>query len=67
MKRDVRDTAALIALIRDEITGQGLSIDYVAAVDPTTFVPVDRVAGPTVLAVAARVGKTRLIDNVVVD
>ena len=67
VKRDVRDTAALIALIRDEITGQGLSIDYVAAVDPTTFVPVDRVAGPTVLAVAARVGKTRLIDNVVVD
>jgi pantoate--beta-alanine ligase len=43
-----------------------VSIDYVAAVDPITLKPVEMVTGPTVLAIAARVGKTRLIDNFVV-
>jgi pantoate--beta-alanine ligase len=45
---------------------QHLSIDYVAAVDPQTLKPVDTVTGPTVLAIAARVGHTRLIDNVII-
>jgi pantoate--beta-alanine ligase len=43
-----------------------VSIDYVAAVDPMMLKPVDVLAGPTVLAIAARVGNTRLIDNVTV-
>jgi pantoate--beta-alanine ligase len=43
-----------------------VSIDYVATVDPTTLKPVDMITGPTVLAIAARVGATRLIDNVMV-
>jgi pantoate--beta-alanine ligase len=38
-----------------------LDVDYLALVDPATFVPVT--AGPAVLAVAARAGSTRLIDN----
>jgi pantothenate synthetase len=38
----------------------------VAAVDPMTLKPVEVVTGPTVLAVACRVGNTRLIDNLVV-
>jgi pantoate--beta-alanine ligase len=44
-----------------------VSIDYVAAVDPTTLKPVDMITGPTVLAIAARVGSTRLIDNLTVS
>jgi len=43
-----------------------VSIDYIAAVDPITLKHVDMITGPTVLAIAARVGKTRLIDNIVV-
>jgi pantoate--beta-alanine ligase len=43
-----------------------VAIDYVAAVDAMTLKPVDQVTGPTVLAIAARVGNTRLIDNVTV-
>ena len=46
----------------------GLAVDYLALVDPVTFAPVDAGARrPAVLAVAARVGATRLIDNVHVD
>lgn len=40
-------------------------LDYLALADPDTFAPVPGdFSGPAVLAVAARVGGTRLIDNV---
>jgi pantoate--beta-alanine ligase len=42
-----------------------LSVDYLSLVHPETFQPVgEDHTGPAVLAVAARVGRTRLIDNV---
>lgn len=46
----------------------GLVVDYVALVDPTTAqdVVVGH-RGPALLALAARVGSTRLIDNVMLD
>jgi len=46
---------------------QGLTearVDYVELVDAMDFQPVDTVEGPVVLAVAAFVGDTRLIDNI---
>jgi len=39
------------------------AIDYAVAADPMTLKNVDNVAGPLLLAIAARVGSTRLIDN----
>ena len=43
----------------------GLEVDYLALVDPHTLADVDDDAdGEALLAVAARVGSTRLIDNV---
>jgi pantoate--beta-alanine ligase len=45
-----------------------LAVDYLALVDPRTFQPVPpRFTGTAILAVAARVGGTRLIDNVQVE
>ncbi|WP_443075608.1 pantoate--beta-alanine ligase [Streptosporangium sp. NBC_01469] len=42
-----------------------LAVDYLVLVDPATFAEVgDDYAGEAILAVAARVGSTRLIDNV---
>ena len=38
--------------------------EYIALVDPNTFSPVDTVNGRVLVAVAARIGDTRLIDNV---
>jgi pantoate--beta-alanine ligase len=43
-----------------------VSIDYLAAVDAQTLQPIERVDRPTLLAIAARVGTTRLIDNTVI-
>ena len=65
-KQGVRQTNRLITTIQHILLEQHLSIDYIAAVDPITLKNVDVINGPTVLAVAARVGTTRLIDNVVV-
>lgn len=43
----------------------GLEIEYVEAVDAETLKPMEKLDRAVVVAVAARVGKTRLIDNVV--
>jgi pantoate--beta-alanine ligase len=46
----------------------GLTVDYLALVDPRTFTPVlPGRAGPALLLTAARAGGTRLIDNVPVE
>ncbi|WP_067181189.1 pantoate--beta-alanine ligase [Microtetraspora niveoalba] len=45
-----------------------LLLDYLALVDPATFAPVgEEHHGEAILAVAAKVGSTRLIDNITVD
>lgn len=62
----VRQTNRLLTSMQRVMLEQHLSIDYVAAVDPISLKSVEVVQGPTVLAVAARVGTTRLIDNVVI-
>jgi len=45
----------------------GVEIEYVEAVDAETLAPIDRIERPVVVAIAVRVGKTRLIDNVVLN
>jgi pantoate--beta-alanine ligase len=40
-------------------------IDYVSLCDPVTLDDVDTLRGETLLALAVRVGSTRLIDNCV--
>ncbi len=46
---------------------EGVSVDYVSVVDPDTFEEVDTLRRHAVVAIAVRVGKTRLIDNVALD
>jgi pantoate--beta-alanine ligase len=46
-------------------TAPGLVADYIAIVEPAGLVPVARAAPGTVIALAARIGLTRLIDNVI--
>ena len=54
---------ALERLARETIEGAGAAVEYARVVSPDDLAPV-RVAGPeSVCAVAARVGRTRLIDN----
>jgi pantoate--beta-alanine ligase len=62
----VKQASRLITKMQQDLLAQHLSIDYVAAVDPVNLKTVEVMTGPTVLAIAVRVGATRLIDNVVV-
>lgn len=54
--------------MRERLTRDAaVSVDYVELVDPQTLIPVVELASPTVVAiVAARVGTTRLIDNLII-
>lgn len=44
-----------------------IAVEYVEVVDAGTLQPVEEVAGSTLVALAARVGKSRLIDNIVIS
>jgi pantoate--beta-alanine ligase len=60
-----RDVAAIAAAARAEMNG--VEPDYLALVDPDSFQPVQNVDGRVLVAVAARIGVTRLIDNTIVQ
>jgi pantoate--beta-alanine ligase len=63
-----RDPAAVEAAARDLLEDiPGVEPDYVALVDPVTFEPVKQAESGQVLATAARVGRARLIDNVILE
>ncbi|MDP9281761.1 MAG: pantoate--beta-alanine ligase [Chloroflexota bacterium] len=50
--------------VRAETAGPRISLEYVSAADPITLVELDAPAERAVISLAARVGKARLIDNV---
>lgn len=60
-----RDAAVLCSTIRQRLDQAGLAVEYVEAVDPDRLEPVALVAADTLLALAARTGATRLIDNII--
>lgn len=63
-----QDSAALVARMREIIESAGPSqIDYVSVVDAERLHPVGCVAKPVLIALAVRIGTTRLIDNLTVD
>ena len=60
-----RDAAKLLATGREEFAGEkSVRLDYLEIVDPDSLDPVESVAGGALVAVAAFVGPTRLIDNI---
>jgi len=64
LARGARSASALERAIRDVWRGfPAVREDYVAVVDARTLEPVSRVRGRVLVAVAARVGRARLIDN----
>jgi pantoate--beta-alanine ligase len=57
-----RDPAALEDSVLTTLRDAGVEPEYVAVVDPETFAPA--LNGRALILVAARIGRTRLIDNV---
>jgi pantoate--beta-alanine ligase len=60
-----RGAAKLAAAGREQFRADGsVRLDYFEIVDPDTLEPVEHVSGGVLVAVAAFVGTTRLIDNI---
>ncbi len=60
-----RDGARLEQLVKQELAGHSsLQVEYVGLADSATASPLAGLTTDSFLAVAARIGKTRLIDNV---
>lgn len=62
------DSNAVIKAITDSINTEPLAkIDYVDVVDFDTITPVDRIGKSVLVAIAVYIGKTRLIDNFIIE
>jgi len=59
----VRDAAVLVREGVERLTRAGFEVEYLEIVDADTLDAVRTIEGPCVVAVAARLGSTRLIDN----
>ncbi len=57
------DPATVLTTARAELTAERIEPDYLELVSSDTLSPVDRIEGDVLAVVAARLGETRLIDN----
>ncbi len=63
-----RSVAKLISAAKEVFAGEPqVVLDYFEIVDPDTLDPVERISRRTLVAVAARAGSTRLIDNILLE
>jgi pantoate--beta-alanine ligase len=62
-----RDPVRIRAAARGAMGPHRVDPEYLALVDPDSFQPVDAVNGRVLVAVAARVGDVRLIDNATIQ
>jgi pantoate--beta-alanine ligase len=60
-----RDAQSVLAAASGELDARGIVPEYLELRSADDLSPADRVNGRTLLAVAARVGRARLIDNVI--
>jgi pantoate--beta-alanine ligase len=62
-----QDAEELLGAARRALLGAGVEPEYVALVDPETLEPCRTLSGEALLALAARIGEVRLIDNTILQ
>ncbi|HVA72773.1 MAG TPA: pantoate--beta-alanine ligase [Candidatus Limnocylindrales bacterium] len=63
-----RETSSLLEILRSTVDSEPLAkIDYAAIVDADSFAPAGFLRGNCLVLIAARIGATRLIDNLLVE
>ena len=68
LSRGEKDAESIRKQVRELIQQEPLAtIDYVSIADPETLEEMDTVRTPALISLAVKIGKTRLIDNVVVE
>ncbi|OPY56702.1 MAG: Pantothenate synthetase [Pelotomaculum sp. PtaU1.Bin035] len=64
----LRDASSIKQLVIDMIKTEPLAvIDYVEIYSHPDLEPVDKLWGPALLALAVKIGRTRLIDNIILE
>ena len=64
----VIDCGEIIAKMRDILNKvPAIKIEYVSIADAETAQPIDSITGKVLIAVAVKIGSTRLIDNILLD
>jgi pantoate--beta-alanine ligase len=61
--RGERSAGALLDAAREAMCPFDVAPEYIALVDPDTLEPIEMLAGEALMAIAARIGAVRLIDN----
>jgi pantoate--beta-alanine ligase len=61
------DPVAVEAAARAQLAAVGVEPEYVAVVDPDSFLPIPAIDRDVLVAIAARVGRARLIDNTTIS
>lgn len=68
VQKGEKDAKALVEAMKRNIESEPLArIDYVEAVDGINMQPVDKLEGSVLVAMAVYIGKTRLIDNFILE
>jgi pantoate--beta-alanine ligase len=68
MESGERSSSMIVHAVKAELKEAGISeIEYAELVRVSDLKPIDPIRGRVLLAVAVRVGRTRLIDNMVFD
>jgi len=68
IKNGQKDTTDILQNIRSIIAERSMvELEYAAIVDPDTLEEIHNIKGKALIAVAVKVGSTRLIDNIIVD
>jgi pantoate--beta-alanine ligase len=65
--RGERSARSLLEAAHAALARLDVEPEYVALVEPDTLEPVEELAGEALLAIAARIGAVRLIDNVILS
>lgn len=68
VRKGMQSARKVETLVREVLSSSPLAkVEYVEIVNPETLEPVKQVSGKTLIAVAVRIGKARLIDNIFVE
>jgi pantoate--beta-alanine ligase len=67
VEKGENDSCTVETAMRKMLTenAPGVDLEYIAVVDSTSLKPQDTIGAGTLIALAARVGNTRLIDNII--
>jgi pantoate ligase/cytidylate kinase len=67
-KAGVRDSSQIIAVVQGELAKvSNLCVEYIELVKPSTLMSLETIEEEGMLAIAARLGSTRLIDNTILS